>query len=208
MSYRITTSAILAASLCFLMGTGDLQAQANNNNNNQGGGGGRNRGNRGGGDPAQFQARRMDRYREQLEVTNDAEWKVIQERIEKVLEAEREARSGGFGGFGGFGGGGPGGGRRGGNNRGNNGGNQADAAGTNADRGTRGGQPNPDNPERTALQLAVDSKASTEELKTKISKLRERTKQKEANLAKAREDLRQVLTVRQEALAHLNGLLR
>ena len=43
-------------------------------------------------DPAQFQAQRLERYRQQLEVTGDAEWKVIGSRIEKVLTAQRDAR--------------------------------------------------------------------------------------------------------------------
>lgn len=59
-----------------------------------------------------------------------------------------------------------------------------------------------------ALQTAVDSKASPGELKVKLAKLRETLKQKEAELAKAQEELRQVMSVRQEAIALLIGLLR
>ena len=40
----------------------------------------------------------MDRFREQFEVKDDDEWKLIQDRIEKVMEARRAA--GGFGGMG------------------------------------------------------------------------------------------------------------
>src|SRR5438270_2214555 len=68
---------------------------------------------RGNFDPAQMRQRMMDRYKERLEVTNDTEWKLLEERIEKVTTAQREARLGGFGGpgggRGGRGGGGPGG---------------------------------------------------------------------------------------------------
>src|SRR5580765_3688380 len=99
---------------------------------------------RGNFDPAQMRQRQLDTLKERLEVTGDAEWKIISERIEKVLDAQRETRVAGFGGFGGRGGG-----RRGG---GNNGG--ADAAGGG---GTR--PPNPfaaDNPNLDALQKAVD----------------------------------------------------
>src|SRR5688572_15764411 len=64
-------------------------------------------------DPAQMRQRMMERVREQLEITNDDEWKIVSERAEKVMTARRDA--GGFGGGGMmFGrGGGPGGGRRG-----------------------------------------------------------------------------------------------
>src|SRR2546423_15409259 len=59
---------------------------------------------RGNFDPAQMRQRMMDNYKERLEVTSDAEWKIISERIEKVMDAQRETRVGG--GFGRFGGGG------------------------------------------------------------------------------------------------------
>src|SRR5258707_15742384 len=60
----------------------------------------RGRGNQGQGrnfDPAQARQRMLDGYKERLEVKNDDEWKIIQERIEKVLQAQRELRVGGFG---------------------------------------------------------------------------------------------------------------
>jgi Spy/CpxP family protein refolding chaperone len=77
------------------------------------------RGNRGGGpggpggnfDPAQFQQRMMDRTKEQLELTDETEWKAVEPLVAKVMEARRETLSGfgrGFGGGrgnrGGFGG--------------------------------------------------------------------------------------------------------
>src|SRR5947199_5254232 len=58
---------------------------------------------RGNFDPEQFRQRMMDNYKERLEVKSDDEWKIIQERIEKVTTAQRDARLGG--GFGRFGGG-------------------------------------------------------------------------------------------------------
>ena len=41
-----------------------------------------------------------------------------------------------------------------------------------------------------------------------MTKLRESLKEKEANLTKAQDDLRKVLSVRQEAIAVLAGLLK
>ena len=150
---------------------------------------------RGNFDPVQARQRMMDRYKESLEVTSDAEWKIIEERIDKVVTAQREARIGR--GPGGFGGSGP---RRGG----------PDAAAP-ADTGTRtnrGNFFNADNADADALQKALDAKASSEELKTKLAKLRATLKDKEANLAKAQDELRKVLSVRQEATAVMMGLLK
>ena len=152
-------------------------------------------------DPAQFQAQRLERYRQQLEVTGDAEWKVIGSRIEKVLTAQRDARVIGVARNR------PGGGNppaatdtsTAGNGRGNRG-----------TRGNRGGaSPSAEaSPDVTDLQTALEAKASPEEIKAKLAKVRNHLKQAESTLAKAQEDLRSVLSVRQEALAVMGGLLR
>ena len=147
---------------------------------------------RGNFDPEEMRQRMMDRYREQLEVKNDDEWKLISERINKVTDARREVGfGGGFRGFGRRGGdGGPGGGG------GDNGGDRR--------RDRFGGEPNPD---AEALQKAVEAKASNDEIKAKLAKYRDSKKEKEAKLAKAQDELRKVLSVRQEASATLMGLL-
>jgi len=157
---------------------------------------------RGNFDPEQMRQRMMERYREQLEVKGDDEWKLIQERIEKVVEARRQV---GFGGGGGFGMGR--GGRQGGDAN-----NPQRAAAADDQGGRRRGGPagfgQEPSPEAEALQKAVESKASADELKTKMAKLREVRKEKEAKLEKVQEELRKVLTVRQEATAVLAGLLK
>jgi hypothetical protein len=154
--------------------------------------------NRGNFDPEQMRQRMMERYKEQLAVKDEGEWKIIQERIEKVTAARREVGAGGgFGmGFGGRrGGGGPGGG--------------GDNAGDGGNRGGGGGGFRGEaSPEAAALQKAIDSKAPAEEIKQKLAKLREARKEKEAKLEKAQEDLRKVLSVSQEASAVLLGLLK
>jgi len=123
----------------------------------------------------------MDMYRDRLEVTDDAEWKIISERLGKVTQARMEtfADSMGMGGFGGPGGGG---------------------------RGFQSmfGEPSA---ESQALQKAIDAKAPTAEIKEKLAKVREQRKQKQANLARTQEELRKVLSPRQEATAVLMGLL-
>ena len=160
----------------------------------QGGGGG----GRGNFDPAQMRQRMMDRYKEQLDVTDDAEWKVISGLIEKVTTARRET-GGGFGGFGR--GGGPGGGGPGGPGGGGAGG----GAGGGGGRGGFGGQ---QLPEAEALQKAIEAKASNDEIKTKLAKYRDARKVKEVSLEKAQEELRKILSVKQEAAAVLAGLLK
>jgi len=153
---------------------------------------------RGNFDPAQMRQRMLDNYKERFEVTSDAEWKIISERIEKVMTAQRETRVGGFGGFG-----------RGGGRRGGPGGDNGGGGDNNG--GDRANRPNPfaaENPNVDALQKAVDGKASSEELKGKLAKVRESIKEKEANLVKAQDELRKVLSVRQEAIAVLSGLLK
>ena len=147
---------------------------------------------RGNFDPEQFRQRMMERYREALEIKSDDEWKIIETRITKVTDAQREARSGG-GGM--FGRGGPG---------------RRPGGDTNADQGADnrrsrfGGEPSP---EAEALQKAIDAKASNDEIKAKLAKYRESQKTKQANLEKAQEELRKLLSVRQEANAALLGLL-
>jgi hypothetical protein len=60
-------------------------------------------------DPVQFQQRMMRHIRQDLNVTNDNEWSVIQPLVQKVMDTRREADMGMGGGPGGFGPGGPGG---------------------------------------------------------------------------------------------------
>ena len=146
---------------------------------------------RGNFDPEQMRARMMENYREKLEVKEDAEWKLIEGRITKVTDARREMGGGrGFGGPGGPGG------RRG----GGEGGDQC------ADRRRSFfGEPSP---EADALQKALEAKAPADEIKTKLAKYRESQKVKQANLDKAQAELRQVLSVKQEANAVLMGLVQ
>jgi len=146
-------------------------------------------------DPAAFRQRQLDNYREQLDVKSDEDWNKLEPLITKVMDAQRDARMGaGFGGFG-----------RGGRGRGGDQGNSDQGGNTNRNRNRFGGTPNPT---VEALQKAVDDKASGEELKAKLAKFRENRKEKEAALSKAQDDLRKVLSPRQEAAAVLAGLAK
>ena len=146
---------------------------------------------RGNFDPAQFRERMMERTKETLEVTDDTEWKAIQPLVQKVMDA-RMAMGGGMG-RGMFG---P---RRGGGGGGGGG------AGDNGPGPRRFGPP--PSPEVEALQKAIDAKAPKAELKAAMAKYVESRKTKQTELEKAQEDLRKVLSTRQEAIATLNGLL-
>ncbi len=68
-----------------------------------------------------------------------------------------------------------------------------------------GGEPSP---EAEALQKAIEAKASNDEIKAKLAKYRDAQKVKQANLEKAQSELRQVLSVKQEASAVMMGLLQ
>ncbi len=180
-----------------------------------GGGGGYGPGGGGGGggrrgfniDPAQIRQQVMDALRQEFEVTDDQEWSIIGGQIGKVYDAATAGggvttfnvqkliqlafanANGGGGQGGGFGGQGGGGGRGG-------GGGLAALFG--------GGTPSA---EDDALQHAIDSKASPEQLKAAITKVMDARKAKLAKLQKAQDDLRQLLTVRQEAIACSLGIL-
>jgi hypothetical protein len=65
----------------------------------------------------------------------------------------------------------------------------------------------PQNPDADALQKAIDAKASNAEMKTALAKFTASRKEKQAALEKAQDALRKVLSVRQEAIASMNGLL-
>ena len=173
-----------------------------------GGGGGAGGGGFGGGGGMQgmdatqlqemIQQRLSDSYREQMSVTNDEEWALIDQRIKAVTKAQSamSADGGGMGGLGGlirgFGGG-----------RGGRGGGGMGGGGGGALAGLFGQQ----SPEAEALQKAIDANAPAAQIKGLMEKFVAVRKAKQDALAKAQEELRQLLTTRQEAVALVNGLL-
>ena len=124
-------------------------------------------------------SRAMTKLREQLEVPDDAEWDVIAERIANLTELRRTL-AGGVG------------------IRGANVGDKVKAAGR-ADRSAR--------QEQDALRTAVRDKLPDAEIKSRLARAHDVHRQNESKLAKAQEELRAVLTVRQEAVAVVAGLL-
>ena len=145
-------------------------------------------------DPAQMQQRRLDDLKDQMEITDDSEWNALQPLITKVMDAQRTVMGDRMRGM--FG-------------RRNRGGDQGGAGG--GDQGGGGGGARrffgTPGPEADALQRAVDGKASKDDTKAALAKFLEARKAHEAALETAQANLRKVLTVRQEAIATLNGLL-
>ena len=83
----------------------------------------------------------------------------------------------------------------------------ATSGGQGGQGGRRRGFGNP-SPEAVALQKAIDDKAAADEIKAKLATLRDATKAREAKLESAQDNLRKLLTTRQEANAVLMGLLK
>jgi hypothetical protein len=177
--------AICGIAAALFLGVGSTYAQNDNGGNGGGFGGGRRNF-----DPAQFQQRMMDNIRDQLGFTNDTDWNAVQPLVQKVMDARRDAGNGMgmrmmFGR------------NRGGNNGGDN--NNGRRRG-----GMFGGTPSP---EAQALQTAIDNNAPTDQIKDLLAKYEASQKAKQAALKQAQDNLRNVLTVKQEAQATLLGLL-
>jgi len=156
-----------------------------------GAGRGGRRGGAGGGpgqfDPAQMRTMMLERLKETLGASDD-EWKAIEPLASNVMEKQQAARMGGFGGF--------------------MGGRRGPGGGPGGDRG--GGAPRfgtPD-PEVEALNKALEAKDTpAKDIEAKLKALREARLKKEEELKTAREALRKVLTIRQEAQMVLMGYL-
>jgi hypothetical protein len=150
-------------------------------------------------DPTQFmqqmQQQMMTQIRQNLAITNDDEWAVIQALIQKVYDARRDANTGGMGMMGMMRGGGPGGGGPGGGGAGGGG------------AGGRGGFGPQTSDEQQALQKVVDSNAASQQIRDALAKYRAARKAKQDTLATAQENLKKVLTAKQEAQIVLMGIL-
>ena len=132
-------------------------------------------------DPAQMRQRMEDRIKEQLDAS-DEDWKALQPRVDKVLELQRDAnfRGGMFRG-----------GRRGG--------------GQNA---TQNPPTTPVGQKAEALRTLLENKdAKADDIKAALTSLRQAREQAKAELAKAQDDLRSLLTVKQESELVMDGLL-
>jgi hypothetical protein len=140
-------------------------------------------------DPAQFRQMRVDRAHDLMEIS-DTDWKAVEPLVGKVVDAQSDVMRMRMGGMGrGF--------RR--NRGGDN--NNSD---TNSVRRSPFGEPDA---AVSDLQKAIESKAPASELKAKLAAVRADRKDKEDKLKAAQEELKSVLTTRQEAIAVANGYL-
>jgi hypothetical protein len=148
-------------------------------------------------DPAQMRQMMTQRMKEQLGVDDEA-WKVMEPRLMKVMELNRQTAGGpGRGGmfFGG---------RRG-------------QDGNQNDRGPRDRQNAQGRPpeQQTAVDKAAEQlrttldnqSAAPEEIKKQLTALRDAREKAKLELATAQQELRQILTLRQEAQLVMMGLL-
>jgi len=147
---------------------------------------------------AQMRQRMMERMKEQLGA-DDTAWKVMEPRLTKVMELNRQSTMGGRGGMFGMMGG----------MRGQRGG---DGAGGQGDR--RGPQQDPATMtpvEKAQEQLRTtleNQSAAPDEIKKNLTALREAREKAKQELAAAQQELRQILTVRQEAQLVMMGQLQ
>jgi hypothetical protein len=150
-------------------------------------------------DPAQMRQRMMQMWQEQLGADDDA-WKVIEPRLTKVMELSRQS-SRGRGMFGLFG------------LRGMRG-----MRGQRGDRGQRGNRPRfpgQEDREPSAVEKAEEAlsttleneSASADTIKQQLTALRQARLKAQQELAAAQQSLREILSVRQEALLVLSGML-
>ena len=121
----------------------------------------------------------LAKLREQFEVTDETEWALIAERIAKVNELRRSL--------------------------GASAGPKGPLAGDRKRPAARG--EGSMQIEQAALRAAVRDKLPDAEVRARLARVHEVYQQNEARLAKAQADLRAVLTVRQEAVAVMAGLL-
>jgi len=147
-------------------------------------------------DPAQMRQMMTQRMKEQLGVDDQA-WKVMEPRLMKVMDLNRQV------------GGGPGRGMFFGGFRGQRGGDQ------NRGQGDRPRPPGMENREPTAVEKAEDQLRTTLEnqsagpdaIKAQLTAVRSEREKARQELAAAQQELRQILTLRQEAQLVLMGQL-
>ena len=149
--------------------------------------------------------------KERLEV-GDEEWKIIQPRLTKVVALQFQVASAGrggfFGGFGGPGRGGPGGeaGRRGDGGRGGQRGGDRGRGGPRGGEGDR--EMNATQAASQALREVLDKDdPSPDQIRAKLTALRAAKESARQELAAAQKNLREVLTLKQEAALVLGGQL-
>ncbi|MCX6954598.1 MAG: hypothetical protein NTV51_20790 [Verrucomicrobia bacterium] len=126
------------------------------------------------------ESRQMTRLREQMEVTDDAEWALIADRIKTVDDLRRSLATSPNGRI----------------------------ALPSGDKAKPNNRPAASaQPEQEALRSAVGDRLPDAEIKARLQRAHEAYLRNESKLERARAELRAVLTIRQEAVAVMAGLL-
>lgn len=188
-------SSLLVGSLS-ISAFGQAQPGGNQPGGNPPGGNG-GPGGRGNFDPAQRRQQMMDRLKEQLGASDD-EMQALMPKIEKVMQLQRDAGGGGMRGM--FGG-----------RRGGFGGGPGGPGGNGGPGGPPGG---PTGQESAVRQKAADLQetlqnkdAKPDEIKAKLDALRAARAQAKQDLTAAQQELKGLLTQRQEAVLVEFGML-
>ena len=129
--------------------------------------------------PADAQARVLDRLREKLDVTDDTEWALIVERMTTIDEIRRTLWT-------------------------SSSSSRGPLPGTEKNKRKSGSS---GNPERDALRSAVSDNLPDAEIKSRLARAHESHRRNEARLAQAQANLRAILSIRQEAVAVMAGIL-
>jgi hypothetical protein len=177
---------------------------ANRQGGQQGG-----RGQRGDWNPQEMQQRMMEGLQMQLRASAE-DWTALEPRLQRVMQAQRDARGGGGGGWGGMGGGraafgaGPGGAWG-----GPNAGRRGPASGPAAD--AQAGPPQDETPLMKATRELRDTLQAenppAEEVAQRLAAYRAARDAADAELKTARDELRTIATQRQEAVLVMMGYL-
>lgn len=123
-------------------------------------------------------SRLMTRLREQMEITDDTEWALIAERIKNVDEVRRAFAN-----------------------------SNARVPLATGDKAKANPRATSAAPEQDALRSAVSDRLPDAEIRARLARAHEVYQRNESRLEKARAELRSVLTIRQEAVAVMAGLL-
>ena len=177
----ITKLGVLTILACVAFGGASVQAQQEQ----------RNRFDRGQFDRNQFMERMLERQRENLGASAE-EWSVLKPMILKIVEKQSAMRRTGRSSFGAFGGRGG----RGGDNDGERRGREGRRSRGDGDSGSNA----------DSLREAIES-GDVGKIKKELASYRAVQKKRAAELKKAREELRQAVTSKQEAILVLWGLL-
>ncbi len=179
----------IAAAL--FLGANHVSAQQNGGGGGFGGGGYR----RGNFDPTQMRQDYINFVRNYLGFTNDTDWSAVQPLVQKVMDTQREVGSSMGNGF-----------RKMMEARRSDRGDQngGDQGGRRFRGGMFGGEPSP---EYTALENAIDNNAPDGQIKDLLARYKTAQKAKLDALKAAQDNLRQVLTIKQEGAASVLGLL-